>query len=172
MSRKLICLLVIGLALLLAPVSVLAEQPDTEAPDSQVLEYIDLEDLRAALDPQMPDRCIYLEHPPMEAPELQMPEYIYQTGTPDLKRVKSFYESEKEVLGQLVIELLLDDVDSPGGPTIIGAGYGGDGYYSVALDRERWNANWDVIDRMVEQLQEFGGEDFPVAFWVGTLILD
>jgi len=64
---------------------------------------------------------------------------------------------------------LLDYVDSPGGPTIVGAGYGADGYYSVLLDRDRWNGNWDVIDRTVEQLQELGGEDFPIAFWVGTL---
>ena len=106
------------------------------------------------------------EPPPMEAPEPQMPEYIYQTGTPDLERVKSFYESQEEILGQRVMELL-DYVGSPGGPTIVGAGYGADGYYSVLLDS--WNDNWDVIDRTVEQLQELGGEDFPIAFWVGTV---
>ena len=121
-----------------------------------------------APDPQMPE-YIYPEPPPMEAPERQMPEYIYQTGTPDLERVKSFYESQEEVLGQRVMELL-DYVDSPGGPTIVGAGYGADGYYSVLLDS--WNDNWDVIDRTVEQLQELGGEDFPIAFWVGTLSYD
>ena len=103
--------------------------------------------------------------PPADAPEPQMPEYIYQTGTPDLERVKSFYESQEEVLGQRVIELL-DYVGSPEGPAIVGAGYGADGYYSVLLDS--WNDNWDVIDRTVEQLQELGGEDFPIAFWVGT----
>jgi len=142
MAKKLICLLV-GLALLLTPFLVLAEQPDmggTPVP------------------------------PPADAPEPQMPEYIYQTGTPDLERVKSFYESQEEVLGQRIVELLdyvdSPDVDSAGGPTIVGAGYGADGYYSVLLDS--WNDNWDVIDRTVERLQELGGEDFPIAFWVGT----
>ena len=142
MSKKLICLLVVGLALVLTPFLVLAEQPDMGGPS------------RGTPVP-----------PPADAPEPQMPEYIYQTGTPDLERVKSFYESQEEVLGQRVMELL-DYVDSPGGPTIVGAGYGADGYYSVLLDS--WNDNWDVIDRTVEQLQELGGEDFPIAFWVGT----
>jgi catechol 2,3-dioxygenase-like lactoylglutathione lyase family enzyme len=143
MAKKPICLLVVGLALVLTPFLVLAEQPDmggTPVP------------------------------PPADAPEPQMPEYIYQTGTPDLERVKSFYESQEEVLGQRVVELLdyvdSPDVDSAGGPTIVGAGYGADGYYSVLLDS--WNDNWDVIDRTVERLQELGGEDFPIAFWVGT----
>ena len=143
MAKKLICLLVVGLALVLTPCLVLAEQPDMGGPS------------RGTPEP-----------PPMEAPEPQMPEYIYQTGTPDLERVKSFYESQEEVLGQRVIELL-DYVGSPGGPTIVGAGYGADGYYSVLLDS--WNDNWDVIDRTVERLQELGGEDFPIAFWVGTV---
>jgi len=134
----------------LTPFLVLAEQPDMEAPDPQVPEYIYLEDLR------------------MEAPDPQMPEYIYQTGTPDLERVKSFYESQEEVLGQRVVELL-DYADPSGGPIIVALGYGADGYYSVLLDRDRWNGNWDVIDRTVEQLQELGGEDFPIAFWVGTV---
>jgi hypothetical protein len=145
MSKRLICLLA-GLALVLTLCLVSAEQPDSGEP------------LRRPPEP-----------PPMEAPEPQMPEYIYQTGTPDLERVKSFYESQEEVLGQRVMELL-DYVDSPGGPTIVGAGYGADGYYSVLLDS--WNDNWDVIDRTVEQLQELGGEDFPIAFWVGTLSCD
>ena len=165
MAKNLICLLV-GLALVLTPFLVSAEQPDMEAPDPQVPEYICLEDLPIAPDPQRPHQYIYLEPPPMEAPERPMHEYIYQTGTPDLERVKSFYESQEEVLGQRVMELL-DYVDSPGGPAIIGAGYGADGYYCVLLDS--WNDNWDVIDRTVEQLQELGGEDFPIAFWVGTV---
>lgn len=167
MAKKLICLLV-GLALVLTPFLVLAEQPDMEAPDPQVPEYIYLEDLPIAPDPQMPHQYIYLEDPPMEAPERQMPEYIYQTGTPDLERVKSFYESQEEVLGQRIVELL-DYADPSGGPIIVALGYGADGYYSVLLDRDRWNGNWDVIDRTVEQLQELGGEDFPIAFWVGTV---
>jgi hypothetical protein len=104
----------------------------------------------------------------MEAPDRLMPEYIYQTGTPDLERVKSFYESQEEVLGQRIWELL-DYADPSGGPIIVALGYGADGYYSVLLDRDRWNGNWDVIDRTVEQLQELGGEDFPIAFWVGTI---
>jgi len=169
MSKKLICLLVAGLALVLTPFLALAEQPDMEAPDPQVPEYIYLEDLRMeAPDPQMPHQYILLEPPPMEAPERQMPEYIYQTGTPDLERVKSFYESQEEVLGQRIVELL-DYADPSGGPIIVALGYGADGYYSVLLDRDRWNGNWDVIDRTVEQLQELGGEDFPIAFWVGTV---
>ena len=173
MAKKLIYLLV-GLALVLTPFLALAKQPDIEAPDPQVPEYINLEDLRMEVpDPQKPHQCILLEPPPMEAPERQMPEYIYQTGTPDFERVKSFHESQEEVLGQRVIELL-DYVCSPrgptGGPTIIGAGYGADGYYCVLLDR--WNDNWDVIDRTVEQLQELGGENFPIAFWVGTFYCD
>jgi len=168
MSKKLICLLVVGLALVLNPFLALAEQPDMEAPNPQVPEYIYLEDLRMeAPDPQMPE-YILLEPPPMEAPERQMPEYIYQTGTPDLERVKSFYESEDEVLGQCIVELL-DYADPSGGPIIVALLYGADGYYSVLLDRDRWNGNWDVIDRTVEQLQELGGEDFPIAFWVGTV---
>lgn len=146
MAKKLICLLVVGLALVLTLFLVLAEQPDMEAPNPQVPEYFYLEDLPIA-------------------PERQMPEYIYQTGTADLERVKSFYESQDEVLGQRVVELL-DYADPSGGPTIVGAGYGADGYYSVLLDR--WNGNWDVINRTVERLQELGGEDFPIAFWVGT----
>ena len=145
MAKNLICLLV-GLALVLTLCLVSAEQPDRGGPS------------RGTPEP-----------PPTEAPEPQMPEYIYQTGTPDLERVKSFYESQEEVLGQRVMELL-DYVDSPGGPTIVGAGYGADGYYSVLLDS--WNDNWDVIDRTVERLQELGGEDFPIAFWVGTLSCD
>jgi hypothetical protein len=145
MAKKLIYLLV-GLALVLTLCLVSAEQPD-----------------RGGLSRGTP------EPPPMGAPEPQMPEYIYQTGTPDFERVKSFYESQEEVLGQRVIELL-DYVCSPGGPTIIGAGYGADGYYSVLLDS--WNDNWDVIDRTVETLQELGGEDFPIAFWVGTISCD
>jgi hypothetical protein len=104
----------------------------------------------------------------MEAPDRLMPEYIYQTGTPDLERVKSFYESQEEVLGQRIWELL-DYADPSGGPIIVALGYGADGYYSVLLDRDRWNGNWDVIDRTVEQLQELGGEDFPIAFWIGTV---
>jgi hypothetical protein len=143
-SKKLICLLA-GLALVLTPGLVSAEQPDSGG------------SLRRPP-----------ASPPMEVPEPQMPEYIYQTGTPDLDRVKNFYESQEEVLGQRVVELL-DYVGSPEGPTIVGAGYGADGYYSVLLDS--WNDNWDVIDRTVEQLQELGGEDFPIAFWVGTLSL-
>lgn len=145
MAKNLICLLV-GLALVLTPFLVLAEQPDMGGPS------------RGTPEP-----------PPMGAPEPQMPEYIYQTGTPDLERVKSFYESQEEVLGQRVVELL-DYVDSPRGPTIVGAGYGADGYYSVLLDS--WNDNWDVIDRTVERLQELGGKDFPIAFWVGTISCD
>lgn len=168
MSKKLICLLVVGLALVLTPFLVLAEQPDMEGPDPQVPEYICLEDLPIAPDPQRPHQSIYLELPPMEAPERPMHEYIYQTGTPDLKRVKSFYESQEEVLGQRVVELL-DYADPSGGPIIVALGYAADGYYSVLLDTDRWNGNWDVIDRTVEQLQELGGEDFPIAFWVGTV---
>jgi hypothetical protein len=145
MAKKLIYLLA-GLALVLTLCLVSAEQPDREGP------------LRGTPEP-----------PPTEVPEPQMPEYIYQTGAPDLERVKSFYESQEEVLGQRVIELL-DYVGSPEGPTIIGAGYGADGYYSVLLDS--WNDNWDVIDRTVETLQELGGEDFPIAFWVGTISCD
>jgi hypothetical protein len=142
MAKNLICLLV-GLALVLTLCLVSAEQPDSGGPS------------RGTPEP-----------PPTEAPEPQMPEYIYQTGTPDLERVKSFYESQEEVLGQRVMELL-DYVDSPEGPTIVGAGYGADGYYSVLLDS--WNDNSDIIDRTVEQMQELGGEDFPIAFWVGTI---
>ena len=144
MAKKLICLLV-GLALVLTLCLVSAEQPDRGGPS------------RGTPEP-----------PPMEAPEPQMPEYIYQTGTPDLERVKSFYESQEEVLGQRVVELL-DYADPSGGPIIVALLYGADGYYSVLLDRDRWNGNWDVIDRTVEQLQELGGEDFPIAFWVGTV---
>ena len=165
MAKKLICLLA-GLALVLTPCLVLAEEPDMGGPSRGTPEPLPME----ASDPQMPE-YIYPEPPPMEAPEPQMPEYIYQTGTPDLERVKSFYESQEEVLGQRVVELL-DYADPSGGPTIVGAGYGADGYYSVLLDRDRWNGNWDVIDRTVEQLQELGGEDFPIAFWVGTLSCD
>jgi len=146
-AKKLICLLV-GLALMLTPLLVLAEQPDMGGPSSGT---------------PVP--------PPADAPEPQMPDYIYQTGKPDFERVKSFYESQEEVLGQRVMELL-DYVDYPGGPTIVGAGYWADGYYCILLDRDRWNGNWDVIDRTVEQLQELGGEDFPIAFCVGTISCD
>jgi hypothetical protein len=144
MAKKLICLLV-GLALVLTLCLVSAEQPDMGGPSRGTPEPL-----------------------PMEAPDPQMPEYIYQTGTPDLERVKSFDESEEEVLGQRIVELL-DYADPSGGPIIVALGYGADGYYSVLLDRDRWNGNWDVIDRTVEQLQELGGEDFPIAFWVGTV---
>jgi hypothetical protein len=170
MSKRIICLLA-GLALVMTAGLVLAEQLDMEGSDPQVPEYIYLEDLRMeAPDPQMLHQYILLEPPPMEAPERQMPEYIYQTGTPDLERVKSFYESQEEVLGQRVVEFL-DYADPSGGPIIVALGYAADGYYSVLLDTDRWNGNWDVIDRTVQQLQELGGEDLPIAFWVGTITL-
>lgn len=88
-----------------------------------------------------------------------IPEGIYRTGTPDFDMAREFH------ISQSGDESLFQNYP------IIARGYWIDGYYQVTLDEERWDGDLEIVDKLVGELQELGGEDLPIRIAVGTTIL-
>ena len=88
-----------------------------------------------------------------------IPEGIYRTGTPDFDTAREFH------ISQSGDESLFQNYP------IIARGYGVDGYYLVMLDQERWDGDWEIVDELVRELQELGGEDLAFRISVGTIKL-
>ncbi len=144
-KQKLICLLV-GLSLLLIPGLAFAGQP----PD----------DISNWEPPTLDDIANW--EPPGLVPGASLdtsliPDGIYQTETPDFDKAREFYISQSG-----------NEYWSQNYPIIV-FGYGADGYYHVWLDEDRWDGDWEVVDRLVRELIELGGEDLPIKIGTGTI---
>jgi len=151
MSKKLMCLLV-GLSLLLIPGLAFAGQPPDDISNWEPPTAEDIANWE-------PPGRVPGSSPDTLSEEVlsRIPEGIYRSGTPDFDKARAFHISQSG-----------DHSLFQNYPVVI-RGYWVDGYYQVTLDEERWDGDLEIVDKLVKELKELGGEDLPIRIAVGII---